>query len=303
MKLNINGIIAATFSPFDENENLNLEIIPILVDELIKQGIGGFYINGSTGEGMSMPLNKRIRVAEAYLKAVDKRVPCIISVSHTSYEVSRDLTKHAIEVGADAVSATPPSYYGINSIEQLALAVEKIANCQEKIPFIYYHIPDRTGLRFRMYSFLEIIGNRVPTLSGVKFTSSDLDDFLRCDTEFGDRFKMYFGRDELFLPALAIGADSFIGSTYNFLLPKYLEIIKCHNKGNSDEAISIFDDTVQIIHEFLKYDGLASQKAIMKMMGFNFGPPKSPVLDLTTNDYNSLKNYLKTEKIFENHIS
>ncbi len=298
MKLDINGIIAAGFSPFNTNGELNLTTIPKLVNSLIDQGIKGFYINGSTGEGMSCTIAERFAIAEAYLEAVNGQVPVIVGVSHSSYKVSAQLTQHAVSNGAYAVSATPPSYYSISSIQQLVYAVENMANCQDSIPFIYYHIPGKTGLGFKMMDFLDAIDGKLPQLKGIKYTSNNLDDYQRCCAEFGDRYKMFFGLDELYLPALSIGADTFIGSTYNFLLPNFQKLHKYFNNNDYENARKEYNTIVLYIQGFLKYDGLAAQKAIMKMVGHDFGPTKSPVLPLSTSEYQQLEKFLLNNGFF-----
>lgn len=299
MNIDIKGIIAATFSPFHSDGAVNLAPIPALVQRLVNDGISGLYLLGSTGEGLSLTVQQRMDIAEAYIKAVDGRVPVIVNVSHGSYEVSATLTKHAVAAGADAVSATLPTYYGISTLNQLIAAVQKIAGCQDEIPFIYYHIPGKTGLNFKMHLFLENIGNSIPQLGGIKYTAAAIDDFMICKQRYGQKYKMFFGVDELFLPALAVGADSFIGSTYNFMNSFYQDILKNYPSKNDQETQDGYFRVVEIIDTFLKYDGLAAQKAIMKMIGHDFGGVRSPVLSLTKEEYESLHQNLQNINYFD----
>jgi N-acetylneuraminate lyase len=138
-------------------------------------------------------------------------------------------------------------------------------------------------------------------LGGIKYTSGAIDDFLLCKQLYGNEYKMFFGVDELFLPALAMGADAFIGSTYNFMFPLYQDILHHYGNGNQKEAINSYFKAVQIIDAFLQYDGLAAQKAIMKMLGHDFGGTKSPVLSLTEKEYISLAANLEKINYFD-HI-
>lgn len=299
-KLELKGIIAAGFSPFDVDGKLKLEAIPPLVDHLVEQGIDGFYLTGSTGEGMSCSIEQRMAIVETYMQAVAKRVPVIICVSHASHETSTLLTKHAIEVGADAVSANLPTYYGINNLDHLVYGVQKMVDCQDELPFIYYHIPGKTGLNFKMYDFLEAIDGRLPQLKGIKYTAGNLDDYIRCEHAFGKELKMYFGVDELFLPALSLGADAFIGSTYNFMLPLYQRMVEHHKNNDPKGAVAQYHQVAEIINGFLKYDGLSAQKAIMKMVGHDFGPPKPPVRPLLEAQYKDLNKVLEQQGFF-NH--
>jgi N-acetylneuraminate lyase len=72
MTKKIEGILAATFSTFDENGALDLSLVPKIVDKLIEDGVQGIYIGGTNGEGLSLTLEERMEIAEAYIKAIDK---------------------------------------------------------------------------------------------------------------------------------------------------------------------------------------------------------------------------------------
>ena len=61
----MSGLVAAVVSPMDKNGELNVGIVPKVVDHLESKGITGIYIAGSTGEGMSLTDEERRAVAEA----------------------------------------------------------------------------------------------------------------------------------------------------------------------------------------------------------------------------------------------
>ena len=66
---NLSGLIAATFTPMDDRGALNLDMIPMIVDQLISEGVSGLYVCGGTGEGGSLTSDERKQTAEAYLRA------------------------------------------------------------------------------------------------------------------------------------------------------------------------------------------------------------------------------------------
>src|SRR5690554_2274667 len=111
----IGGLIAATFTPMKEDGSINLEPIGPIVDQLIEDGVEGLYVCGSTGEGPSLTTEERCRVAAAYTEAAAGRIPVIVQVGHTSLEDARHLAAHARRIGADAISAVAPYYYGLTS--------------------------------------------------------------------------------------------------------------------------------------------------------------------------------------------
>jgi len=79
-----------------------------VVDHLLAQGVDGFYLCGSTGEGIYMSVQEREQVAETVLEQVKKRVPVIVHVGAVATRDSVRLARHARQVGAAGVSSILP---------------------------------------------------------------------------------------------------------------------------------------------------------------------------------------------------
>ena len=84
MKMKIQGLIAAAFTPFNEDGSLNLGLVPALVEKLLQDGLKGIFVCGSNGEGPNMTTEERMMVAEAFVKAANKRLLIIVHVGHSS---------------------------------------------------------------------------------------------------------------------------------------------------------------------------------------------------------------------------
>ena len=85
------GLVAAVVTPMNEKGDLNLNLVPKVVDYLATKGITGIYIAGSTGEGMSLTDEERREVAEAYVFAAKGRMKSFVQVGHNSLKASADL--------------------------------------------------------------------------------------------------------------------------------------------------------------------------------------------------------------------
>lgn len=55
----IKGLIDAPFTPFYENGEVNLEPIEAYAKMLVKNGLQGVFINGSSGEGYMLTEEER----------------------------------------------------------------------------------------------------------------------------------------------------------------------------------------------------------------------------------------------------
>ncbi len=61
-------------------------------------------------------------------------------------------------------------------MDVLVLILSEIANTV-KIPMYYYHIPSQTGYNYKMKDLLAKSRDSIPTFAGIKYVSTDLEDF------------------------------------------------------------------------------------------------------------------------------
>jgi len=277
----LEGLVAATFTPLNEDGSLNLGAIPRMVDKLVEDRIAGLYVLGSTGEGVSMSQGERKTAAEAFVKATAGRARVIVQVGCECLTQSAELAAHAQEVGADAVSAVSPVYFKPDSVELLVDSMGAIAAGAPELPFYYYHIPVATGVNLSMIEFLKLGGERTPTLRGIKFTSHNVFEYQSCVEYAGDRFEVLWGFDEMLLFGLAAGARAAVGSTYNYAAPIYQRLLAAFAKGNMEEARMEQSRSQALVRAFIPYGPRGAQKAIMAMVGLDCGPARLPIRSLS----------------------
>lgn len=289
----ITGIVPAVFTPMNPDFSLNLGLVPELVEHLIHEKASALYVGGSTGEGPSLSADERMSVAEAYLQAAGGRLPVIIQVGHDSLKQARELARHAQEIGADAISAVPPSYFKIFSMEQLIDCLEEITAGAPELPFYYYHIPRLTGATIDVRQFLGQAGARLPTLNGVKYSNFTIFELQACAALQNGRFNMLFGSDEMLLSGLTGGAQGAVGTTYNFAAPLYQKIYAAYLQGELAKAQQLQGLSVELIQPLNRFGSpasiLPSAKAMMKIIGLDCGPIRLPHQSLTADQIDALQ--------------
>ncbi|MBA2112933.1 dihydrodipicolinate synthase family protein [Bremerella alba] len=298
-RMQLEGLVAATFTPFTAEGKLDQEPIGTMVDTLIASGMAGLYVNGSTGEGVSLTGRERRQMAEAFVEAVAGRIPVIVQVGHNSVQESRELAEHAQEIGANAISATPPTYFKPASIELLLDSLREIMQGAQGLPFYYYHIPRITGVDFDLHALLSQAAKDLPELNGVKYTAQSIHEFQACRAHFADKFDLLYGCDEMLLSGLGAGANGAVGSTYNFAPGLYRRMIEAFRQGENEAARELQLLSVEMVQAFVRYPALPAQKAIMEMVGMPIGPPRLPWRDLTTQEKQTLEGDLKKLGFFE----
>ncbi|MCK7555504.1 dihydrodipicolinate synthase family protein [Chitinophaga sedimenti] len=290
--MRITGLIAATFSTFNADGSLNLSLIPALVEKLIKDGVRGVFICGTNGEGPNLTIEERMTIAEAYVKAVNKRCLVMVHVGHPSIAEARKLAAHAEKIGADAISAVAAFYFKPSSARNLVDCMVQIAAAAPATPFYYYHIPVITGVAVDPLDFLRMAEDKIPNLAGIKYTAATIHEYQACLNYKDGKYDILFGYDELLLPALAVGAEGAIGSTYTFAAPMYLKVMEYFREGKIKEARQMQYQAVKMIQCLPKYSPIPAQKAIMKILGTDLGPCRLPLTTLGDKEAEEIRAYL-----------
>src|SRR5690606_26390685 len=212
----ISGLIAATFTPFDQNGDLNLEAIPDYAQHLIDKGLNGVFVCGTSGEGLLMSTEERKKVLEAWMP-YQESIKIVAHVGTTNYQDSSYLAAHAEDMGVDAIASMGPCSLPPKRTEELVDFNLKIASSASNTPYYYYHLPNVSGVHVKMNSFLKLASGVIPNLTGIKFTSFDLMDMQECILLENGRFNIMHGHDEILLSGLAAGVRGGVGTSFNLI--------------------------------------------------------------------------------------
>jgi N-acetylneuraminate lyase len=277
------GLVAAPFTPMDNKGNLNPELIPRYYKLLELNGVAGAFINGSTGEGVSLTQKERqLQITEwARCLKAGGSVRVINLLGGTSYEECIENAIISQEAGLSAVALLGPYYFKPVDEEHLAEFVARVGEAVPDMPLYYYHIPVLTGVFLTMLPFLRKISGMLPNFAGIKFTHEDLMDFFTCLNYMDGKYDLLWGRDECMLSALVLGCRGFVGSTYNYAAPLYIALMKAFNEGNIAEARRLQMKSVEMISLLGKYGGMGTGKSYMKHLGLDCGKFRSPVKNMT----------------------
>ena len=287
------GLIAAPFTPMHADGALNLYAVDAYARWLHRSGVVGAFICGTTGEGFSLTTEERMQLAERWVAVAPQELKVIVHVAHNSLGESQQLAAHAERIGAHAIASIGSTFFRPASAAQLVEFCAPTAAAAPSLPFYYYHMPVMTGVNLPMTEFLRLGATRIPTLAGIKFTDENLMSYTQCLNFEAGRFNILFGRDEILLAALALGATGAVGSTYNYMAPVYHKVIEAFRTGDMTAARRWQSFAIQIIEVMARQGGLPANKAMMKMIGLDCGPMRPPLKNLTAEECESFRQALE----------
>lgn len=265
------GAWPALVTPFNPDDTINTNVLQDMVEYHLTKGVGGFYLCGSTGEGMFLSVAERKLVTEVVLSQVNGRVPTIVHVGAVVARDAADLAYHAAERGAAGISSVlPPLFDNVPSLyayfEMLARAAPGLA----LLPYLYGGPTNAVTLMRQLMP--------IPTIAGAKYTGPNMYEFSQIVALKPDAWAVFSGMDEQCLFAAMSGASGNIGSTVNLMPGVYREIHKSYQAGDLARGLELQRRANAVTTTLIESDLMAALKMALEMLGFPCGGLRLPRL-------------------------
>lgn len=296
----LHGLVAAPFTPFAIDGSLQVEVIDEFSKYLKSIGVTGVFICGTTGEYASMTVIERQQVAEAWLPACRRDgLRMVVHVGDNCLANAQALAVHSREVGVDGIAMVLPTYFKPASIDEAVAFMGRVAESGGDLPLYYYEIPGLTGIQLGTTDLAVQAMNKIPSFAGVKYSSMDLIELQRLIATVGDRLNILFGCDEVLMTAQGLGIDGAVGSTYNYAAPVYQRMVAAFERGDFAAARELQGRSVQLVAALNQVSPLSAGKALLKRVGFDFGPVRLPLRALSAEEETSLNRAVDQCGIFD----
>ncbi|MEG0068467.1 N-acetylneuraminate lyase [Cetobacterium sp.] len=257
------GLYSALLISFDENGNLDEKgtrnIVRYNIDVM---KVDGLYVGGSTGENFMISTEMKKRIFEIVKDEAKDQIKLIAQVGSINLYEAVELGKYATDLGYDSLSAVTPFYYKFD-FEEIKNYYMTIVN-ETNNNMIIYSIPFLTGVNMNVEQFGELLCH--DKIIGIKFTAGDFYLLERVRKAFPNKL-IYAGFDEMLLPAVALGVDGAIGSTYNVTGKIAREVFEATKAGDLALARERQTHLNDIIEDILKNGLYQTIKEILKSKG------------------------------------
>ena len=299
-------ILNAVFTPMHADGSVNYNRIPDLFCHCVSTGAKGVFLNGTTGECMSLSLQERLRLVEVWTAyRTQANLPdfkIFVHVGSCNLDESAQMAEHAQEHGADGIAMVPTFYFRPKTLEDLIDQCKYVADAASDTPFYYYNIPSLTGVEFPMISLMEMASKRIPNFAGLKNSATDIVDYQHCIHFAKGNYSLYWGADEAFMMLYAAGNRRYVGSTYNYMAGLYQKMLAAHQVGDFQAVVSLQGEADAIYRVMLQYNGVSAGKEIMRLIGVDCGPVRRPLKPFTQAESETLLKKLKETSLFRNTL-
>lgn len=288
-KILFTGCGTAIATPFDEN-GVNLKEFAKLVEDQISNGVDALIVCGTTGEATTMTKEEKIATIKCAIEVSKKRVPIIAGTGANNTLAAIEMTKIAEDLGVDGALVVTP-YYNKTTQAGLIAHYSAIAN-STKLPIILYSVPSRTGLNILPSTCLEL--SKIPNIVAIKEASGNLSQVAEIASLCGDSLTIYSGNDDQILPILSLGGKGVISVLSN-IKPKFThDMVMNFINGNLEAAKESQLKAIPLIKALFCEVNPIPVKAALNMVGYNFGTPRLPLIEMSEKGKEQLSKALNT---------
>jgi 4-hydroxy-tetrahydrodipicolinate synthase len=257
------GSIPPIVTPF-KNGEVDYDKYASLLEFQIANGTHGILVNGTTSEPSTLTVEERNQLVELAVKTVNGRVPVVAATGSQSHAETVALTEFATQAGADALLIVTPYYI---RPPQRGL-VEYYADLGKRtdLPMMIYHIPGRAAVNVEL-STLQQIGERVPTLVGMKHAVNDLGFVTQMLAAMGPQFRVFVGLEEFSFPMMAVGACGLMNAVANIAPRKVADLANATAAGNMELARQLHYELFELNQAVFYDTNPIPMKYMMKRLG------------------------------------
>ena len=282
------GSGVAIITPFNEN-GIDFDTLGQLIDFHVENGTDAIVICGTTGEAATMPDEEHLSAIEYTVKRVNKRIPVVAGTGSNDTVHGIKLSVEAEKLGADALLVVTP-YYNKSNKQGLINHFKAIAE-NVNIPIILYNVPSRTGMSISL-DVLEALKD-VDNIVGIKEASGNFSYLMELAANYGDRFDIYSGNDDIIVPVMSVGGKGVISVLANVLPKETHDICQLYLDGKCEESKKLQFKYLDLINSLFCEVNPIPVKTALNLMGFNAGKLRLPLYEMDPKNKERLINSLK----------
>ena len=294
----LSGCFTAIITPF-QNGAVDAAGLDSLVDFQIENGISGILAAGTTGESPVLSSDEHHQLIESVAAKTKGKCSCIAGTGSNNTQKTLKDSKHAAEVGADALLLVDPYYNGPSSLEIRREYVAPVARNFPDMQIIPYVIPGRTGAQL-LPEDLALLFKEFKNVGTVKEATGNIENMKRTRACCGPDYTILSGDDGMTFDMMTdsqISASGVISVISNVAPGPVTQLAKLLAAGETSGARALLDAltplfglvtvTTQEETEFgpvvCRARNPLAVKALMSILGMPSGECRQPLGKMTRN--------------------
>jgi len=276
------GCSVAIVTPVKDGA-IDMDAYRRLLEFQISEGIDAIVTCGCTGEPATMTMDEHKRMIAETVQMVAGRVPVIAGTGSNNTREALELTRYAMQAGADGALLITP-YYNKPMPAGLRDHYRAIAQAVD-LPLIVYNVPSRTGISI-LPETVARLAQEEKNIVAIKEACGNMDQVSQLISLCPKDFTVLSGDDSMTLPILAVGGRGVVSVAANVVPARMKELVASALSGNWEKAREIHLDLFDLFKVLFIETNPIPVKAALGLMGrlspewrLPLAPPKPESLE------------------------
>jgi 4-hydroxy-tetrahydrodipicolinate synthase len=282
----LRGMCVPLCTPFDDSgERLDENALRDHIDSMIDAGVHILLACGGTGEFAYLRAEERRRIIEVTARHIDGRARFLAQTSAINTADAIEHSKHAQDLGADALMILPPYFEGPDTAGVL-WHYERIARAVST-PIMVYNIPAASNIDITPDLF-----ERLLEFDNIEYIKDSTGDLVRIQQLLRTGGKVFNGGDPIAAWALMAGCPGAVWGAINCMPAEAVALYDHVQAGRHAEALALWARMLPANLYFWSSVYNASVKAATNLSGRAVGPCRKPVQPLDAAQMDALREAL-----------
>jgi 4-hydroxy-tetrahydrodipicolinate synthase len=205
------GVFPAVTTKMTEAGEIDLPATQASIARLVDNGVSGVIVLPMLGENASLSPAERETVIRAGVEAVAGRVPLLSGLAEITLETAKAHARDYERFGARGMMVFPSLGYKTDPRET-AHWYREIAGASS-LPIMIYNNPIAYGVDVTAEVLRDLVD--VPEIVCIKEETGDIRRVTDTYIEFGDRFSVFCGVDDLIVESSSLGVTGWVSGMTN----------------------------------------------------------------------------------------
>ena len=291
----LKGTGVALVTPFNQMQEVDFEALGRVIEFVLHNGAEYLVSLGTTGETPTLEKSEKIDIVNYTYEKAGNTVPVVVGIGgNNTHEILSDLETFPLQKAAAILSTSP--YYNKPSQEGIFAHYKLISEAASK-PVILYNIPSRTGSNITAETTIRL-ANECDNILGIKEAGGNMVQCMHILKNRPAEFLVTSGDDHLALPLIALGMDGVISVAANCFPKEYCEMIRKSLQNEFYTAKGLLYKLLPGFDLLFEENNPAGVKAFLTELGLIENYLRLPLVPLSENIHQKLKEYLKTYNDF-----
>jgi 4-hydroxy-tetrahydrodipicolinate synthase len=290
------GIFPAALTMFDKDNALDEAATAAHWEWLIRQGVDGLVIAGTSGEFIALENEERVRLFRLAKDVAGARVPLIYGSGHYSTRLTIELSQAAQKLGADAIIVILPYYQ--KPYKSAVIRHFRDVRAATDVPVMLYNNPANSAcVDLTPLEVAKLVDEDV--LHMVKSTYESVVPVHDLSFLCGGKMAIFYGSFQAAYEALVAGADGWISGILNVAPKAAMALYRaCVVDRDAARGFRIWKRILPLVHLYThrqigEVSDLATYRSILNFWGLQGGYSRNPFYPLDGAQERTLRSLLE----------